>query len=86
MDVAVAIEVGLHWGSCWGGGGRRGLFRTFIPGSAGDAAAAFHVDATPWKSGCFRAGLEAAPGLGGSQSWDKGQQLNTGLGRMEQST
>lgn len=19
MDVAVAIEVGLHWGSCWGG-------------------------------------------------------------------
>lgn len=79
MDVAVMVGVG------WGGG-QRGLFGTLIPGSAGDVAAAFHMDAMPRKSGFFRAGLEAVLGWGSSQNWDKGQQLNTGLGRMEQST
>lgn len=59
----------LSWWACtgelmrWEGGGQ-GLFGTLIARSAGDAVAAFHVDATPWKSGFFRAGLKAALGWG----------------------
>lgn len=68
LAAAVAIAMGFSWGS-WGvAAGGQGLFRTLVPRSAGDAAAAFCSSPVPLKAAPYDVGLEAALGRGGSQS------------------